>query len=1049
MAKANGQDPQKVLKNIFVARAYNSLPADEQVYILNDNDFHKIPIGELVKTRKDHDITTFAFNPNNGKMALGKVTSLISHPLPRGETFYKIKAGFGKEVIVTGSYSLFKGVRIGKKGRLTVRRERQNMRPVSVEARELKVGDYITVPKYLPMFEKNIKYVDLAEKLQERFEDFDKEIMLDKNFICLKHTGKHEANKIPRKIKIDDDILWLLGLVVAEGNAQYGNSLLRLRMNSNHEFLKKAQKIIKEKFNIESHMYLDRRLLFVGSRLLCLIIKHCFKIPFDLKASKRYVPEWIFQLPKSKLKHFVKGLWDGDGYHKDTRRKKRLIFTTSSRQLANDITLLLLRYGIVGSIIEIKMKNMKKNWNTQYRVEAAGLNTNNPLDLESTKQNIGNVPTWNDMMFVKIKSIENVALKANKVYDLEVHYNGQEYENFLGGFGGVICHNSEHQILLVEKAQELIEEKNIGLIIVDSLTSHFRSDFVGRGELAERQQKLNKHLHALQRLADAHNIAVYITNQVMTDPAMMFGDPTKPVGGHILGHQCVAPDTLVQLSNGEVIEAKYSHNPLIFSGIDFATLKQSEGRTNGVFRTKKDMTVEINSSLRVSPEHTVFKVNGLDIVEVEAKYLQKNDYLVVPRKINIKGSELELPKIEVERVFLISSKGSKIIRNEAKKRNISLNRNHTDLFGIAPRQLRRVLNQGYPTREGVIRKIERSFGIDLSNFTKEYETQKHKKIKIPKKINKNIAQIFGYFIGDGNLFDNTLSFRDLRRHVLAKYKKLLFKEFGLKCSLRPMKNKNCFELEVNNKYLAELFRTLKNEYLFISKGTEDCINGFIRGIFDAEGSLTNNKLSLTNSDKRLLEFTKLLLLRFGIHSKLNKAGNIFRLSIIGDVNKFFAVVGLTANDKTRKLKEISSKREIVPIKRELLNTIFRKYGIKTRVDLKYITRDYLEKLNQKYPELNKIFSKLLNSDIAFEKITKIKVQNNRDELIDISIPGTENFIANGYVVHNSTYRMYLRRGREGTRVARMVDAPNLIEAEAVFKITEDGIRDTDYESKSK
>lgn len=96
--------------------------------------------------------------------------------------------------------------------------------------------------------------------------------------------------------------------------------------------------------------------------------------------------------------------------------------------------------------------------------------------------------------------------------------------------------NTEHQILLIEKAPEMIEEKKIKLIIVDSLTSHFRADFMGRGELASRQQKLNRHLHQLQRLADAYNLAVYITNQVMSDPAMLFGDPTRPVGGNILGH---------------------------------------------------------------------------------------------------------------------------------------------------------------------------------------------------------------------------------------------------------------------------------------------------------------------------------------------------------------------------------------------------------------------------------------------------------------------------------------------------------------------------------
>jgi DNA repair protein RadA len=98
------------------------------------------------------------------------------------------------------------------------------------------------------------------------------------------------------------------------------------------------------------------------------------------------------------------------------------------------------------------------------------------------------------------------------------------------------AYSSEHQMLLIEKAADIIQQKNIGLIIIDSITSHFRVDYSGRGELAERQQKLNKHLHQLQRLADAFNLAVYITNQVMARPDIIFGDPTQPVGGHVLAH---------------------------------------------------------------------------------------------------------------------------------------------------------------------------------------------------------------------------------------------------------------------------------------------------------------------------------------------------------------------------------------------------------------------------------------------------------------------------------------------------------------------------------
>ena len=76
----------------------------------------------------------------------------------------------------------------------------------------------------------------------------------------------------------------------------------------------------------------------------------------------------------------------------------------------------------------------------------------------------------------------------------------------------------------------------VHLLIVDSVTAHFRAEYVGRGTLADRQQKLNKHLHDLMRFGDLNNALILVTNQVMAKQDTFFGDPTKPVGGHVLGH---------------------------------------------------------------------------------------------------------------------------------------------------------------------------------------------------------------------------------------------------------------------------------------------------------------------------------------------------------------------------------------------------------------------------------------------------------------------------------------------------------------------------------
>ncbi len=118
---------------------------------------------------------------------------------------------------------------------------------------------------------------------------------------------------------------------------------------------------------------------------------------------------------------------------------------------------------------------------------------------------------------------------------------GLDYREVLKNVHVARAYNSNHQILLVDKAKELADElrdteKPVRLLIIDSATAHFRSEYVGRGTLSDRQQKINKHLHDALRFADLNNAVVMITNQVQVRPDAFFGDPTRPIGGHIVGH---------------------------------------------------------------------------------------------------------------------------------------------------------------------------------------------------------------------------------------------------------------------------------------------------------------------------------------------------------------------------------------------------------------------------------------------------------------------------------------------------------------------------------
>ncbi|KAF7670868.1 meiotic recombination protein dmc1 [Alternaria burnsii] len=124
--------------------------------------------------------------------------------------------------------------------------------------------------------------------------------------------------------------------------------------------------------------------------------------------------------------------------------------------------------------------------------------------------------------------------------------------------------NSEHQMELLNKVAEFFVSNEYRLLIIDSIMALFRVDYTGRGELNERQQKLNQFLSKLTHVAEEFNVAVLLTNQVQSDPgaSALFAsaDGRKPIGGHILAHAS-ATRVLLRKGRGEERVAKIQDSP--------------------------------------------------------------------------------------------------------------------------------------------------------------------------------------------------------------------------------------------------------------------------------------------------------------------------------------------------------------------------------------------------------------------------------------------------------------------------------------------------------
>lgn len=109
--------------------------------------------------------------------------------------------------------------------------------------------------------------------------------------------------------------------------------------------------------------------------------------------------------------------------------------------------------------------------------------------------------------------------------------------------------NSHHQLKMIENLVKVVKNRNIKLVIVDSLTKLPRADFSGRGELYERQRMILSMVEKLRRIAEAYSLVALVTNQVVAvpdaSPYSKLVDKEKPIGGHVLAHTV---DTRLYLS---------------------------------------------------------------------------------------------------------------------------------------------------------------------------------------------------------------------------------------------------------------------------------------------------------------------------------------------------------------------------------------------------------------------------------------------------------------------------------------------------------------------
>ncbi len=458
---------------------------------------------------------------------------------------------------------------------------------------------------------------------------------------------------------------------------------------------------------------------------------------------------------------------------------------------------------------------------------------------------------------------------------------------------------------------------------------------------------------------------------------------SKPLPGSLgIGH-CLTADTLVLLADGRILPiSKIEDGQEVFAfnlsshRLESAKVKVSKHKSSAyLYHIRTPF-----SSLKCTGQHKMFVLSGGKILEKKAKDIKIKDELIIPKDIKVKGRKIHFNPIFVKRYFKATQEAACLIKNRLKELQLTKVA-CASLANISQSYMDHVFRNDRNFREDELQKLlpALSIAFDQGYFIPQ-NTIHGKFISLPEESSPELMQIIGYLLGDGTVKERCVRFKDLDRELLEVYLGLIEKVFNIQSRIASMNDTRAWLLEVNSFYLCQWLKeniiSRKDEFLSeLGQLPEDEMAAFLRGIFDAEGSvnLKSGQLSLRITNKHLVKISQLLLLRYGIvtsfhvenknHKNWNDSYGIF-LNNFYSFRSFQSAIGFSSKVKSVQLNIMISKR---------------------KPSLKYKNCQNLKIVPQTVLEIKKIKSE---DEILYD--------------LEVDHPDS-NFIANGLLSHNSRW----------------------------------------------
>ena len=481
-----------------IVRIFNSIMADETIMLFNDELMHIEAVEDYFDTRSSDQLIVRrkmrvpAFNPETLRVELRESDALIKYP-SGGKDAYRVSLRYGRHIRVTGDHSVFIKGPDGRPKALPVR-DLKIGDHVGIPAR------VPVVERDLPEVDFMRHFVEAADSeadlwgwalvgegiapLLDDWHDvifeqllgssrYDGSVRKRNTIGCVwrswkRHNkvplavaarlarrqgvtwprsarieafGAGRSASVPRQVPVTPDLLWLLGLFIAEGCHVDSRGTYRLLISSDEEFVLRAAKIFESAFGLAPTVIPPQPgrgpSLYIDGKTLLALFRDVFQVTGYSDDVR--VPRWVLQLPLSRLKHFLEGYREGDGTHTGYPECRELAFNTVSEGLATDLTYLLLRFGIVASVGRYTTTFKQSFGDRQFpfwRLTVCEVSDFDILTWDAGVEQTLNATRSGDIVWARVNDIEPIEA-SEFVYDFSV----PKYENFVAG-NGVFAHNT-------------------------------------------------------------------------------------------------------------------------------------------------------------------------------------------------------------------------------------------------------------------------------------------------------------------------------------------------------------------------------------------------------------------------------------------------------------------------------------------------------------------------------------------------------------------------------------------------------------------------------